>query len=137
MPYNLTPPDGTARWAKWRARFQRDTDGTLPQGSTPHVARLLDDPAVAARVQAAFEGLYATDTDVRAVLNSEGVSMTLYAYYLAFGRELWKLTNRVNGQSAALEAATLVAKWTARGLSPSVLATIRHQVFSISAPVGP
>ncbi|HDQ99000.1 MAG TPA: hypothetical protein ENN51_01745 [candidate division WOR-3 bacterium] len=101
------------------------------------MARLLDDPALAARVQAAFDGLYAMETDVRAVLNGEGVSTALYPFYLAYGRELWKLTNRVNGASAALEAATLAAKWTARGLSPSVLEKVRHQVFSISAPVGP
>lgn len=137
MPYHVVPPDGSVRWAKWRARFQRDTDGSLPQGSTGHVARLLEDPAVAARIQASFDGIHAVEVDVRAVLNADGVSTIQYPFYLSYGRELWKLTNRVNGASAALEAATLMAKWVARGLSPSVLEKIRHQVFSISAPVGP
>ncbi|MFO7676331.1 MAG: hypothetical protein R6X12_08460 [bacterium] len=88
-------------------------------------------------MQAAFDGIFAAESETRAVLNAEGVSLTLYPYYLAFGREMWKLTNRVNGEAAALEAANLVAKWVARGLSLSVLGKIRSNVFSVPKPVGP
>ena len=137
MAFSIAPPDGSVRWAKWRSRFVRDAQGNLPQGSTAHISTLLEDPAVAARVQASFDSLYAMETDVRTILNAEGVSTIQYPFYFAFGRELWKLSNRINGASAALVAAILVAKWVARGLSPSVLEKVRYQAFSISAPVGP
>jgi hypothetical protein len=53
------------------------------------------------------------------------------------GREMWKLANRVSGESAAMEAAIQIGKWVARGLSLSVLETIRYDVFGVSAPAGP
>ena len=53
------------------------------------------------------------------------------------GREMWKLANRVSGESAALEAAILIGKWVARGLSLPVLEAIRTNVFNVSAPAGP
>jgi len=56
---------------------------------------------------------------------------------LKVGREMWKLANRVSGESAAMKAAVLTGKWVARGLSLSVLETIRSDVFGVSAPAGP
>ena len=46
-----TPPDGTIRYAKWSARFKRDSQGNLPQGSTVLVERLLESPAIEARIR--------------------------------------------------------------------------------------
>jgi uncharacterized protein YdiU (UPF0061 family) len=43
----------------------------------------------------------------------------------------------MSGESAAQEAATLIAKWKARGLTQAVLETVRTQVFNIGAAVGP
>jgi hypothetical protein len=36
-----------------------------------------------------------------------------------------------------LEAATLMAKWVARGLTQSLLQAIRTDVFNIAAPIAP
>ena len=132
-----TPPDGTIRYAKWSARFKRDSQGNLPQGSTVLVERLLESPAIEARIQGSFDDIYAAESLVRAVLNAAGVSVILYPFYLSFGREMWKLTNRISGESAAQEAAILIAKWVARGLTLSVLESIRYDVFGVSAPAGP
>jgi hypothetical protein len=52
-------------------------------------------------------------------------------------REMWKLANRVSGESAPIEAAILVGKWVARGLILSVFESIRYDVFRVSAPAGP
>ena len=131
------PPDGSYRYAKWSARFERDAEGKLPQGSTPQMERMLKKPEVVARIQGSFDDMYAMEGEVRQVLNSAGVSVIQYPFYLAFGRQVWKLSQRISGETAVLEAAILVAKWVARGLSLAVLATIRNQVFGISAPAGP
>ena len=134
---NPVPPrDGAVRWAKWRARFERDAEGRLPQGSSELAAQVLKDPSVVARVQAAFDGIHAMEAEVRAVLNAAGVPVILYLYYLDFGRELWKLTNRVSGRAAVSEAAILRDKWQARGLAPEVLRKVSFDVFSIKLPAG-
>ena len=137
MAEHLPPPDGTIRWEKWRSRFVRDGQGNLPQGSSLQMERVLANPAAVARIKASFDGIYAVETEVRQVLNGAGVSTIQYPYYLAYGRELWKLTNRVTGGSAVLGAAALSAKWEVRGLSGAVLARIRHEVFSLADPAGP
>ena len=133
----VTPPDGAARYAKWEARFKRDAQGNLPQGSTELLARMLEKPEVVARIQGSFDGIYAAENAVRGILNTAGVSVIQYPFYLSFGREMWKLTNRIAGESAAIEAAVHIAKWVARGLTQSVLESIRFDVFGVSAPAGP
>ena len=133
----VTPPDGAARYAKWASRFMKDGQGVLPQGSTELLARMLEKPEVVSRIQASFDGIYAAEVATRGVLNLAGVSVIHFPFYLSFAREMWKLTNRIEGESAAIEAAVLVAKWVARGLTQSVLESIRFDVFGVSAPAGP
>jgi hypothetical protein len=67
-----------------------------------------------------------------------GVPTIQYPFYLNFGREIWALTRKeVSGESLALEAATLIAKWKARGLTEALLQAIRTDVFNVAAPIGP
>jgi hypothetical protein len=137
MASSLPPPDGTVRWEKWRSRFQRDAQGNLPQGSSVQMERVLANPSSVARIKASFDGIYAAETEVRQILNAAGVSTIQYPYYLAFGREMWKLTNRISGESAAKGAGALMAKWEVRGLSETLLAQVCYDVFGVSAPAGP
>ena len=59
-----------------------------------------------------------------------------YPFYLCFGRKMWALTRKdISGESLALEAAILITKWTARGLTSAVLQGIRTDVFNVSAPI--
>jgi hypothetical protein len=92
---------------------------------------------VVARIQASFDDMYALEGEVRQVLNAAGVSTIQYPFFFAFGRQVWKLAQRVSGETAAIETAILAAKWNTRGLSQAVLDTIRTQVFGIGAPAGP
>ena len=79
-----------------------------------------------------------TETAVRTVLNAAGVTTITYPYYLNFGRELYARVRRgMAGESLAQEAAILIAKWVAQTLTQSVLESIRSDVFSVGAPVGP
>jgi hypothetical protein len=78
------------------------------------------------------------ETQVRQVLNGSGVPTIQYPFYLCYGRELWsRIRNGMEGESLAIEAAVLLAKWVARGLTQSVLQDIRTDVFNVSAPVAP
>jgi len=90
------------------------------------------------RMVAVTPQLVAKETAVKQVLDTAGVPTIAYPYYLCFGRELFALERReISGESLAIEAATLLAKWVARGLTQSVLQSIRTDVFSVAAPVVP
>ena len=134
MASNLGPRDGSVRWAKWKARFERDGDGKLPQGSSELTAQVLKEPAVASRIQESFDSMHDMESRLRAVLNAVGVPTILYVCYLDFGREMWKLTNRVEGTSAALEGTILQDKWAARGLSPELLNKVSYDIFGVKLP---
>ena len=50
---------------------------------------------------------------------------------------MWKLTNRIEGVSAAMEGTILRDKWAARGLSPELLNNISYDVFGVPLPDAP
>jgi hypothetical protein len=80
----------------------------------------------------------AMETSVKQLCDGAGVSVIELPYYLCFGRELYALTRKeISGETAAIEAALLIAKWTSRGLTSAVLQGIRTDVFSIVAPIAP
>jgi hypothetical protein len=75
------------------------------------------------------------ESQVKQVLDLEGVATTDYPFYLCYGRELWSLIRReMSGESLAKEAAVLLTKWKDRGFSQAVLETIRTGVFNIGPP---
>lgn len=118
--------DPTKRIARWNVKYD-----------TERIKATLDAmrDTMYARVQAVFPLIAAMETQVKQVLDGEGVATIQYPFYLCFGRELWRLTRQeVSGESLAQEAAVLVAKWVARGLSQSVLEAVRSQVFNVGNP---
>ena len=123
---------GSDRYAKWLARFEGTTQSTCDV-----LSRQLVGLELKARVLASFEASYNMEGEVRAYLNTQGISTMLVGQYLNFGRQMLKLTGRFAGETAAFEAAIFVAMWASRGLSQSVLEGIRFTVFGVSAPVGP
>ena len=87
------------------------------------------------RVQAQFTSLASMEIQVKQVCDGSGVPTIQYPFYLCFGREMWALTRKdISGESMALEAATLIAKWKARGLTEAVLQAIRTDVFNVGPP---
>ena len=51
---------------------------------------------------------------------------------------MWALTRKeLSGAAMANEAALLIAKWVARGLTTQVLQSIRTDVFNVAAPIAP
>ncbi|MBM3323070.1 hypothetical protein FJY69_06305 [candidate division WOR-3 bacterium] len=117
------------RIARWNTKY-----------NTERIKSVLDEmrPAMYANVQAVFPLIAAMELQVKQVLDGLGVSMKDYPFYLAFGREIWSLTRKqVSGESLAIEAETLIAKWVARGLTRSVLEAVRTQVFNVGPPSSP
>ena len=95
-------------------------------------------PKMLQHVSAVQPMLAAMELQVKQVCDGKGVPTIQYPFYLCFGREIWSLTRKeISGESLALEAATLIAKWVARGLTSAVLQAIRTQVFNVGAPVAP
>ena len=71
----------------------------------------------------------------RQVLCSHGVSTVTFPYYLAFARELYKLTRQeLSVESQRCELAAFMAKWVARGLDRAVLVAIASDVFFLAPP---
>ncbi|MEO0080115.1 MAG: hypothetical protein ABIK44_05515 [candidate division WOR-3 bacterium] len=121
--------DATKRIAKWDAKFKTD-----------RVKATLDDlrPAMLTSVQGTYPNLVSMETQVKQVLDAEGVATLDYPFYLAFGRQVWRLQRQeISGDSLAKEVAVLITKWVGRGLSLPVLEAIRTQVFNVGPPAGP
>ena len=121
--------DPTKRIANWNVKY-----------NTERIKATLDDkrPAMLANVTAVFPMITAMELQVKQVCDGAGVPTIQYPFYLNFGREIWALTRKeVSGESLAQEAAILIAKWVARGLTQSLLQAIRTDVFNVSAPIAP
>ena len=121
--------DPSKRIAKWNVKY-----------NTERIKAVLDEmrPDMYARVQAVFPLLTAMESQVKQVLDLQGIQTINYPWYLCFGREVWKLQRQeVSGEALAVTVATLVSKWADRGLSLAVLEIIRTGVFNVNAPTGP
>jgi len=121
--------DPTKRIANWDAKFD-----------TTRIKATLDQkrPGMLASVTAIYPMIAAMELQVKQVCDGSGVPTIQYPFYLCFGREMWALSRKdISGESLALEAATLIAKWVARGLEQSVLQSIRTDVFNVGAPIAP
>ena len=91
-----------------------------------------------ANVTAKTPMIAATELQVKQVCDGAGVPTIQYPFYLCFGRELWSLSRKeISGESLAIEVATLIEKWKARGLVEALLQAIRTDVFNVAAPIGP
>ncbi len=122
--------DPTKRIANWDIGFD-----------TARIKGVLDlkRPKMFEHVQSQFVSIGSMELQVKQVCDASGVSVIQYPFYLDFGREMWHITHEteMSGESAAQEAAVLIAKWTARGLTQAVLQAVRTDVFNVSAPVAP
>jgi hypothetical protein len=121
--------DPAKRIANWNAKY-----------NTERIKATLDDkrPGMLASVTAVFPMITAMELQVKQVCDGAGVKTIQLPFYLNFGREIWALTRKeVSGETLAIEAATLIAKWKARGLTEAVLQAIRTDVFNVAAPITP
>src|SRR5512143_1369350 len=101
--------DPTARIENWTAKV---TPERTAEQVTPQLASIKEN---AAHV---MNEIVQMETQVRQVLNGAGVPFIQYPFYLCFGREIWsRIRKGMEGESLAQEAAILITKWVARGLT--------------------
>jgi hypothetical protein len=123
------PIDPTKRIDNWNTKYNLERVNAILTEKRPKMLQ---------NVSAAVPLIAAMELQVKQVCDGGGVPTIQYPFYLCFGREMWALTRKdISGESLALEAATLIAKWVARGLTQSLLQSIRTDVFNVGAPVAP
>jgi hypothetical protein len=123
------PIDPVTRVENWDEKFNVERISAILTGKRPKMLQHVTN------VQSL---LTAMELQVKQVCDGAGVKTIQLPFYLCFGREMWKLVRAdISGETLAIEAATLVAKWTARGLTAAVLQGIRTDVFNVAAPIGP
>jgi hypothetical protein len=119
--------DAVRRLERWNAKFS-------PELARQTNERIYD--SMSRRYAAAVTALVAMEEKAKQTLDASGVPPCLYVPYLDYARQLFRLYQgrRISGDSLAREAQVLLEKWQARTLNPDVLARIRTEVFSVSAP---
>jgi len=123
------PIDPTKRIDNWNTKYNLERVNAILTEKRP---TMLQNMTAVAPMIAAME------LQVKQVCDGAGVPTIQYPFYLCFGREMWSLSRKdISGESLAKEAATLIAKWKARGLTEAVLQGIRTDVFNVSAPITP
>ena len=123
------PIDPVKRLENWDTKYNLERVTAILTSKRPKMLERMGNAIVA---------LASMENQVKQVCDGSGVPTIQYPFYLCFGREMWALGRRdISGESLALEAATLIAKWVARGLTQSVLQAIRSDVFNVAAPVAP
>ncbi len=121
------PIDPTKRIANWDEKYNIER---ITAVLTEKRAQML------ANISAVTPMITAMELQVKQVCDGAGVMTIQIPFYLCFGREMWKLIRaETSGETLAIEAATLIAKWKARGLTEAVLQAIRTDVFNVAAPL--
>ncbi len=123
------PIDPVKRVANWDEKYNLERINAILTGKRPVMLQHVTN------VQSL---LAAMELQVKQVCDGAGVPTIAIPYYLCFGREMWKLIRAdISGETLALEAKVLIAKWKSRGMNEAVLQAIRTDVFNVSAPIGP
>jgi hypothetical protein len=123
------PIDPTKRLNNWDEKYNLERINAILTEKRPSMLQ---------NMSAVVPLIAAMEQQVKQVCDAAGVPTIQYPFYLCFGREIWALTRKdISGESMAIEAATLIAKWVARGLTTAVLQAIRTDVFNVAAPAAP
>jgi hypothetical protein len=121
------PIDPTKRIDNWNTKYNLERVNAILTEKRPTMLQ---------NVGSVTPLITAMELQVKQVCDGAGVPTIQYPFYLCFGREMWALTRKdISGESLALEAAVLITKWTARGLTAAVLQAIRTDVFNVAAPL--
>jgi hypothetical protein len=76
--------------------------------------------------------LCALEESAKALIDEACSSVIKYPFYLAYARELWRLTKRFGGNMLLQEIRILEMKWEARELDQSLMERIRVSLFGIN-----
>ena len=123
------PIDPVKRVANWDEKYNLERVTAILTEKRPRMLQ---------SVTAVTPQITAMELQVKQVCDGAGVPTIAIPFYLCFGREMFKLIRAdISGETLAKEAAVLIAKWKARGMTEAVLQGIRTDVFNVSAPIAP
>ena len=122
------PMDPTKRIDNWNTKYNLERVNAILTEKRPKMLQ---------NMSSVVPLITAMELQVKQVCDLAGVPTISLPFYLCFGREIFAMIRRdISGETAAINAAMQIAKWVGRGLNSAVLAGIRTDVFSISAPIG-
>jgi hypothetical protein len=85
---------------------------------------LLHKEKMKGHIAEAFAQQSTLDDEVKVILGEDGTPIKDNLSYLAFAREMGRITKRFSGAQLTGEVSIVTAKWTARGLAPATLKRI-------------
>ncbi len=120
----------TQRAAKYAAKTDADVVRARVAAQTDSM-----NAAQAAQVTTAVQ----IETDVKAIVEPSGTPTIQIPFYIAFGRQLYKLKGKFPttgaGSTGSVEAQTIATKWQGRGLEPALLIDIAQKYgFTVVLP---
>jgi hypothetical protein len=74
---------------------------------------------------------------LRGLMDGEGISPVLYFLYEAFNMEMYRIWNRMSGDSLTNEALILIAKYKGMGGDESFLKTIANSIWNAGVVTPP
>jgi len=80
-----------------------------------------------------FTDLATFETQIKDIIEAEGVPTFQIPFYLNFGRECYRISERFTGATANNEASFAADKWVQRGLLRQLLAKIAA-LFGLTIP---
>ena len=81
-----------------------------------------------------FPQLELVENEVKLILAEAGTSTIQNPFYINFGREVWRASNKFSGAQLLNAVDVLVNKWVGRGLDRDTLEKIRNTIFALAAP---
>ena len=129
------PQSSLSRLDNYKAKVRAYSGtGSVPDYVAPVVQFKLGE--MYRKAQRAFADQADYQTRLTVLLGAISTSRISYAGYHAFAGQMYRLTQKMTGDALAVEVATLLAVWVARGLSQVTLMAIRTDIFSVPAPAG-
>jgi hypothetical protein len=117
---------GDQRIQKYDAKVTPTTVSLIVAGRLPGMRSAFADPQ-------GMSSLVAKENQIQGRLNGQTtpVPTSFYAFYLNFGRELWKLTRKgIDGTALTQAAQDLKDKYVNYGLESAVLVDLALNVFT-------
>jgi len=123
----MKQPSDYARLVKYKAKYLERSD-TLPTNV------IAQKELIEAHQKLHFANFFSYEQRTRTLLDAQGISTTLYPFFLSFSRQVYRLSQQFSGESLLLNVNILLLVWVGRGLTQAILETIRDDVWHIDAP---
>jgi len=81
-----------------------------------------------------FSSLAQYEANAKPILDANEIPTHLIPFYLAFVRQLYRITRKHSGATATSEATLFKKLWVSRGLDDDTLIELAEQLFGLTLP---